>query len=863
MTDDELKQIIIAKITQGQHTETELLKLREALLNANNQQFSHQVGKSNVNIGDGKKIHIGDNIYYLCTEEASEASVKAPRSSPIGLPQNIPHTGVINFVGRADELELLHQKLQEKNCVAISAIAGMGGVGKTELAIQYALTHKEDYSGGICWLRARDENIGEQIANFAQNYLGLKIPENISGLDNQVCWCWQHWPAGDVLIVLDDVNDYKLIKAYIPSANFRFRVLMTTRLELLQPSQRVELKVLKLEIAIALLESFISKEKIAESKIIAPKICNFLGCLPLGLELVGRYLQHKPDLSLAEMLQRLEEKRLKQQALEKSERLTSDMTAQLGVTAAFDLSWQELNPLAKDLSLFLSLFDLVPISWHLVEQCFSENAPEDLEEARDNFLVYLHLLQREGKETYKLHELIREFFQSKLVELAKANLPEAVALKIGEITAKNPLYSTEILQKGLLNWTFHPGLKLSALEWGKQLWIASQSWCDGLDKLSKLVMPLREDGSLPVLGVALVEKDLSSCRDNFIKSLPNAGAIAFEKILIDNPTLFSLITGWYFGSTIQENVVELPPEATKISEDNYSEFPKFDNLFELGWNNFQSSLLSKPNISTAWDRTFSDIVGNLSKLLQERSLSVSSGSLSFEAAWHGAIYLTRKHLINSYPNHYCDPISLDEIENHLFKINQSHFSRMMQHCLNQLKFEIEACRAKGQTHLSLSPSIQIFKSSSNISHEILLDYTADIFQQSIEGYEQVVNSLFIKLISKLQLASILPARLVGYVIPPQHHEDSISMSWYWESLPKGQKSHVNFSLVKDESSLNSSFPKTALFPMHLLKETPFTKSWLGDYPVTEMVYQWLWKDLNKIGWVKGNRLENAGFPYWR
>jgi len=862
MTDDELKQII-DQITQGQHTEAVLSKLCQALGSADNQQFSLQLGKYNVNIGNGKEINIGDHTYNQWTEEAIEALVKVLRSSPIGLPQNIPHTGVINFVGRADELQLLHQKLQEKNGVAISAIAGMGGVGKTELAIQYALIHQKDYSGGICWLSARDENIGEQIVNFAQNQLGLKIPKNINELDNQVCWCWQHWPAGDVLIVLDDVNDYKLIQSYIPSANFRFRVLMTTRLQLLQPSQRVELKALKFEIAIALLESFINnKDQIAQSKIFAPKICNFLGCLPLGLELVGRYLQHKPDLSLAEMLQRLEAKRLKQQALEKSERLTSDMTAQLGVTAAFDLSWQELNPLAKDLSLFLCLFDLVPISWRLVEQCFSENDPEDLEEARDNFLVYLHLLQREGKETYKLHELIREFFQSKLVELAKVNLPEAVALKIGEITAKNPLYTTEILQKGLLNWGFHPSLKLSAIEWGKQLWIASQSWCDGLDRLSKLVMPLREDGSLPVLGVALVEEDISSCRDDFIKSLPNAGAIASEKILIHNLTLFSLRTGWYFGSTIQGNVVELPPEATKLFEENYSKSSETDNLFKLGWNNFKSSL-GKPNISTAWESTFSEIVGNLSKLLHERSLPISSGSLSIEAAWHGAIYLTRKHLINSYPNHYCDPISLDDIENHLFKINQSHFSPMMQHCLNQLKIEIEACRAKGQTHLSLSPSIQIFKSSSNISHEILLDYTVDIFQQSIEGYEQVVNSLFIKLIPKLQLASILPARLVGYVIPPQHHEDSISMSWYWEPLPKGQKSHVNFSLVKDESSLNSSFPKTALFPMHLLKKTPFTKSWLGDYPVTEMVYQWLWKDLNKIGWVKGNRLENAGFPYWR
>jgi len=860
MTDDELKQII-AQITQGQHTEAGLSQLCQALRSADNRQLLRQLAKYNVNIGEGKEIHIGDRIYLEWNEEAIKALVKALNPIPIGIPHNIPRTDIINFVGRKDELLLLHQKLQEKNCISISAIAGMGGIGKTELAIQYALTHQKDYSGGICWLRARDENICGQIVDFAQNHLGLKMPAHINSFDNQARWCWQHWSAGDVLIVLDDVNNYTLVKPYLPYNN-RFRVLMTTRLELLQPTKRLELKVLELDTAIAFLESFISKKIGHNEQIIAKKICILLGCLPLGLELVGRYLQHKPDLSLAEMLQRLESKKLKQQALEKPDKFTSDMTAQLGVVAAFNLSWQELNSIAKELSLFLCLFDLVPISWQLIEQCFPEQDREDLEKARDDFLVYLHLLQCEGKEFYKLHELIREFFQSKLVELAQTNLPEAVALRIGQITAKNPLCITDILQKGLLNWNFHPSFKLSALEWGKQVLIASQSWCDGLDRLSKLVMPLREDGSLSVLGVALVEKDPSSFRDSLIKSLPNSGAIVFERILKDNQNLSCLITGWYLGDSIKENLVELPSEATKISEDNYIGCPEINNLFELGWNNFKSSSL-KLNISTVWEYTFTDIIGKLSKILEERSLPVSSGHISLEAAWHGAIYLTRKHLINSYQNHYCNPIPLNEIENHLLKINQYHFSLMMQHCFNQLRIEIEACHAKGQTHLRLSPSVQSFKSSLNISDNILLDYTADVFQQSIESYEQLVNSLFIKLIPKLQLASILPARLVGYIVPPKHPSDSISMSWYWESLPKDQKSYVNFNLVKDEKSLVSSIPQTALFPMYQLKETPFTQSWLGLYPVTEMVYQWLWKDLNKIGWVKSDRLKDTGFPYWR
>ena len=105
--------------------------------------------------------------------------------------------GITHFVGRDEELATLHQKLQAGNRVAICAIAGMGGVGKTELATQYARTHEADYPGGICWLNARDTNLAAEILQFAQLYLNLDVPQELGGrrlnLEEQVDWCWQNW----------------------------------------------------------------------------------------------------------------------------------------------------------------------------------------------------------------------------------------------------------------------------------------------------------------------------------------------------------------------------------------------------------------------------------------------------------------------------------------------------------------------------------------------------------------------------------------------------------------------------------------------------------------------------------------------
>ncbi|MEM9275606.1 MAG: hypothetical protein AAGA80_21985 [Cyanobacteria bacterium P01_F01_bin.143] len=91
-------------------------------------------------------------------------------------PNNLPFVASPHFVGREGDLANLQGLLEQNQTVAISAIAGMGGVGKTELVIQYAHKYQDEYPGSICWLRAR-KDIGLQIVNFAKSAFSLNIPD--------------------------------------------------------------------------------------------------------------------------------------------------------------------------------------------------------------------------------------------------------------------------------------------------------------------------------------------------------------------------------------------------------------------------------------------------------------------------------------------------------------------------------------------------------------------------------------------------------------------------------------------------------------------------------------------------------------
>ncbi|MBD2496410.1 tetratricopeptide repeat protein [Nostoc sp. FACHB-280] len=316
---------------------------------------------------------------------------------------------MVEFVGRERELQNLHRLLRDNQQVAIAAIAGMGGVGKTELALQYANSHRVTYQGGICWLSAL-QDVGVQLVDFARNKLLLNIPDDLD-LVARVQYCLTKWHEGEVLLVIDNVTNYREeVRCYLESVPSRFKQLITTREKLQPPIVRLNLDVLTPLAAMQLLKSIVGRERLRREALVARKLCKWLGYLPLGLELVGRYLLGDEELSLADMLQDLEKERLKNPALDEAQ---PEMTAKLGVAAAFELSWRRLRENAQRLGCVLSLFALAPIPWELVEGITINNEAQDWKKARRE-LLQLHLVQHKDEGIYQLHPLLREFFQDKL-----------------------------------------------------------------------------------------------------------------------------------------------------------------------------------------------------------------------------------------------------------------------------------------------------------------------------------------------------------------------------------------------------------------------------------------------------------------
>ncbi|MBD2526183.1 NB-ARC domain-containing protein [Nostoc sp. FACHB-133] len=203
--------------------------------------------------------------------------------NPSEIPHDIPQSQARKFVGRDEEIEQLRQLLKANDVVAITDVTGQGGVGKTELAIQYSEQYLGDYPGGCCWLNPQGNNLRTQLVDFAiLNFPNFSIPYGLS-LASRLTYCWRNWQAGKVLLVFDDVKDWMQIEPYLPPKGSRFKVLITTRQNTGLTYPLLPLGELSADGALELLTTLLGKDRVEKELEFAKGLCRFVNYVPIGL----------------------------------------------------------------------------------------------------------------------------------------------------------------------------------------------------------------------------------------------------------------------------------------------------------------------------------------------------------------------------------------------------------------------------------------------------------------------------------------------------------------------------------------------------------------------------------------------------
>jgi tetratricopeptide (TPR) repeat protein len=134
------------------------------------------------------------------------------------------------FTGREEILHTLHYRLTAQQSTAplqALALCGLGGIGKTQIALEYAYQYASEYRA-VFWLAT--ENVESLMASYQQIAEQLHLPERLEAEQARMVLAVRHWLATqkDWLLIADNVEDLDLLETVLPSRR-QGAVLLTTR----------------------------------------------------------------------------------------------------------------------------------------------------------------------------------------------------------------------------------------------------------------------------------------------------------------------------------------------------------------------------------------------------------------------------------------------------------------------------------------------------------------------------------------------------------------------------------------------------------------------------------------------------------
>ena len=218
----------------------------------------------------------------------------------------------------------------------------MGGVGKTQLAVEFAYRYGRFFHG-VHWLNAaRPEGLRAEVAAcgeaMALPYWPEKLPEQVSRTLEE----WRQ--GGRRLVVLDNLEEVEAAREWLGRLRGGgARVLVTARRW--DWPRDLGLSPLRLEVftpgeSRAFLRRYVGEERAADGEL--DGLAKRLGHLPLALELAGRYLQRMGRVTVGGYLEKLEEVWAHPSMRNWREELGSPTEHDLDLLATFGASWEQV-----------------------------------------------------------------------------------------------------------------------------------------------------------------------------------------------------------------------------------------------------------------------------------------------------------------------------------------------------------------------------------------------------------------------------------------------------------------------------------------------------------------------------------------